>query len=109
MTIDLEKYKKKLEGQRDLLAGEIKALEVPPDFGDFPGEDDETDEGEEKYNQKSAVDSLKERLSDIEVALIKINNNSYGVCKECGKEIEAEVLDVVPESELCRDCKKKNI
>jgi len=40
-------------------------------------------------------------------ALDKIEGNTYGKCELCGKEIEAAILDVDPESLFCMNCKKK--
>lgn len=102
-----EVYKKKLEEAAASLKKEVAALEIPPDFGDFPGEDDETDESAAKYNQLSASGALKFKLAETEEALRRIEAGTYGICKSCGKEISAEVLDALPESELCQECKEK--
>jgi DnaK suppressor protein len=40
-------------------------------------------------------------------ALEKIKDGTYGVCEECGKEIEAERLDAMPVTSLCIECKKR--
>ena len=103
---EMEGYKMKLEKERLVLLAEIKKYEKPTDFGsDIDHGDEETDESEEMGNQLAATQSLKNRLDDIDVALSKIHNGGYGVCEKCGRPIEKEILDIDPESRLCKDCK----
>lgn len=102
----LNKYKKELEKERGLLLMEIKNDEKPVDFGsDVDHMDEKTDEAEEINNRLAAAQDLKNRLSEIDVALSKIHSGGYGVCERCGAAIEDEVLDVAPESRLCKKCK----
>lgn len=104
----LDEYKKRLEKERLLLLAEIKRNEKPTDFGsDTDHLDEETDESEEFGNQMAVVSDLKTRLGEIDIALGKIQSGNYGVCEECGKPIEAAVLDIDPESRFCKHCKSK--
>lgn len=84
---------------------ELETHKAMPDFGSDVGPDEETDESEEYGNVMSIVQTLKNRLSDIETALKKINNGKYGICEDCGKKISEELLEINPESKLCKDCK----
>ncbi len=103
----LDGYKTKLEKERLLLLTEIKQNEKPTTFGDSIGrlEDEETDESEEVGNQLAVAQDLKKRLDDIDIALSKIHSGKYGICENCGKPIEKEILDIDPESRLCKNCK----
>jgi DnaK suppressor protein len=47
-------------------------------------------------------------LQKIEQALRKLDNNTYGICEECGEKINPKRLKVMPFAVLCRDCKEKN-
>ena len=40
----------------------------------------------------------------LEKALKKITNGDYGICENCGKEIEEPRLKLVPAAELCMIC-----
>jgi RNA polymerase-binding protein DksA len=53
------------------------------------------------------VESLKKMLDDIDAALARVAEGTYGTCVECGKEIGAERLEFRPESILCVECKAK--
>ena len=53
------------------------------------------------------VESLKAMLDNIDAALARVAEGSYGSCASCGKEIGAARLEFRPESILCVDCKSK--
>ena len=54
------------------------------------------------------VESLKKMVDDVDAALLRLAEGSYGTCAECGREIGAERLEFRPESILCVECKAKN-
>ena len=113
----LEKLRTKLDttlvdiktelGELEDPKGEVK----PVDFGnDTESTDDapeEADEAEELSGNAAIVSGLKERLENVQNALRKMNENKYGLCEKCGMEIEETVLEVIPESRLCKMCKQK--
>jgi DnaK suppressor protein len=104
--LNTEEYKKRLEKERRLLLTEIAQNEKPVNVGnDTEDPDEETDKSEEMGNQLAMAQDLKYRLDEIDVALSKIENGNYGVCEKCHKEIEKGILDVDPESRLCKNCK----
>lgn len=104
----IAEYKEILEGARKSVLAEIAEEEKPVDFGaDIDSLEEETDEAEETENKMAAARALKERLNEIEGALKKIEAGRFGICENCGQEISKEVLEVVPESQLCKNCKQK--
>lgn len=44
-------------------------------------------------------------LYHLDQALLRIENRTYGMCRECGKEISAKRLEAVPHATLCIECK----
>ena len=44
------------------------------------------------------------KLKQIDEALAKIENNTYGMCEECGEEIPVARLKILPFAKLCIDC-----
>lgn len=104
----LNQHKKKLEQERTLILSEIKQLEKPLDFGkDIDGGDEDSDKTEQFSDQLAIEQDLKLRLDDVQVALEKIQAGKYGICEKCGKQIEEEILDIDPESRLCKSDKLK--
>lgn len=44
----------------------------------------------------------------IKAAMTRMDEGEYGYCVECGNEISAERLDVLPYTPFCRDCAAKH-
>jgi DnaK suppressor protein len=57
---------------------------------------------EEKQDIHVKKEFLSSRLEAIEKALNKINNNTFGLCLECGKPIEEQRIHLDPTIEYCR-------
>ena len=53
------------------------------------------------------VGNLKKRLDEVDRALIKIDDGTFGVCIVCGKNIGAARMEFRPTSVRCVDCKSK--
>lgn len=106
----LENYKKKLEHEKLLILREIADAQKPANFGDdIDHGEEKTDEVEDFSNNLGIENDLRKRIDEINDALLKIESGTYGVCDSCGKEIEENVLDIDPESRLCKSCKEKNL
>ena len=101
----IEKYTSRLEAEKEKLLKELAKAEAAPDFGNDVDVDEETDEAEETANELSIAKVIHERLLEIETALNDMAAGKYGICKKCGGKISERVLDLVPESQLCGDCK----
>ncbi|MBO4805209.1 MAG: TraR/DksA family transcriptional regulator [Paludibacteraceae bacterium] len=48
-------------------------------------------------------------IQHLQSALIRIENKTYGICRETGKLIPKERLRVVPHATLCIDAKKQGV
>jgi len=102
----LEKVKEDLVASRNDLLKEIGDLENT-DFGnDIDSGEEETDETEEAINNESTKELLKTRLRAVEDALEKIEKGTYGICENCNAPLSAEMIEIDPESRLCRECKQ---
>jgi DnaK suppressor protein len=44
-------------------------------------------------------------LAEVEHALQKFEEGTYGVCDTCGQSVEVERLEVLPQANLCLNCK----
>ncbi len=54
------------------------------------------------------VDSVKAMLDNVDAALVRVAEGTYGTCAECGKKIARARLEFRPESIYCVDCKAKS-
>ncbi|WIF94571.1 TraR/DksA C4-type zinc finger protein [Caminicella sporogenes] len=59
--------------------------------------------------QMNLEDKEQKHLLKVEKALEKIENGTYGICEKCGKEIEFDRLDIIPDTEFCMKCSKDSI
>ena len=118
-TIDTAQYRKLLEAEKGRLTGAVEFLErenpgtmseelgevasggTDNHLGDMASEmyDRELDEGLEEGAQQT--------IDEIDAALIRIEEGSYGVCEICGEPIGAERLSAIPWTRLCIDDARK--
>jgi DnaK suppressor protein len=76
-----------------------------PEFGDKSDENAQEIEG---YTTNLATEKiLEDNLRDIESALERIENGTYGICKYCGLPIAEKRLLARPVASACVDCKQK--
>ncbi|WLR41203.1 TraR/DksA C4-type zinc finger protein [Bacillus carboniphilus] len=64
------------------------------------------DSGTELYEREKDIalnDHCKEQLHEIENALERINNGTYGYCSVCGKDIDIQRLKSIPTAKTCVD------
>ncbi|MBI2604798.1 MAG: TraR/DksA family transcriptional regulator [Deltaproteobacteria bacterium] len=98
----LNKYKKLLleEKQRILNSSRKDLDDIKVDADDLL---DETDLAATEMSQNLAFtlrDRERELLAQIDEALLRIEENHYGVCEETGEPIEEERLNTVPWTRL---------
>jgi len=55
----------------------------------------------------SLLEMKYEQYKDIADAFRKLQNNTYGLCEECGEEIDIKRLQVNPLARYCISCKTK--
>lgn len=62
------------------------------------------DKFEEEATNEGVLDTLEERLKEVNDALIRIEAGTYGKCSKCGKDIEPEKLEANPAATVCMAC-----
>jgi RNA polymerase-binding transcription factor len=97
-----------LEERRRQLSGELVELTKPPppgqnlSFGKRIG--DGTTEAVERISSTAAARSIAAALADVERALVKLDEGTYGVCESCGRPIGEERLAAIPSAVFCVSC-----
>ncbi len=99
--------KKRLLRQASITA-EIGKESGPDATGDLSGHRTHiADQGTENYERERAymLKSVEAKaLREIDEALKRIANGSYGICESCGRPIARARLEVVPQARLCMKC-----
>ena len=57
----------------------------------------------EREKDFSLLEQLEAEIGDLDAALRKIDDGTYGTCEICGKEIDAERLEARPGTRTCID------
>jgi DnaK suppressor protein len=98
-----------LEERRRSVTDELAELTAVPrdpmmaiSFGKRVG--DGTTQAVERLNQVGTATALAAMLADVERALAKLDEGTYGRCDSCGESIPAERLEARPWSVLCVRC-----
>lgn len=106
----LKQQKKDLEKSLDDIAKKSTRVKngyeaAFPQYG--TSEEESADEVSTFTDRISLGENLENRLQSIELALKKIQQNKYGICEECGKNIDDQRLKVMPTARWCLSCKNK--
>ncbi|GAA4591831.1 TraR/DksA C4-type zinc finger protein [Planotetraspora phitsanulokensis] len=58
----------------------------------------------ERAHVQSLLDQGRSHLADLDAALRRLGDGTYGVCERCGRPIAAERLEVRPAATTCVEC-----
>ena len=102
----LHEIRKKILRQRELLLAEAReALNALPGQTVFPDMGDQAT-AETDRNFMLRLRSREQKLiKKIDDALDRIDNGTFGICDDCGMEINIKRLDARPVTTLCMECK----
>lgn len=103
---DLEDERGRLRGLRD---GLVDSGAAPsPDRSELPEqgslEQHQADAGTETFDRErdlSILEQIEAELADVEHALERLDEGTYGTCEACGGPIDDERLQVRPEARFC--------
>lgn len=94
-----------LEAKQAELLEQLRQLEAPPQdrgsisFGKRIGEG--TAMAVDRLSQVAVHDKLQLMMADVDRALVKLDEGTYGVCDACGEPIADGRLEALPWATLC--------
>jgi DnaK suppressor protein len=112
---ELESFKQLIEGKISVAREELNELAASLSASNSNGDDaaiagKTLEDGSATY-EKEQTNQLAARqkkfIEQLEAALARINNKSYGICKVTGKLIPAERLRAVPHTTMSMEAKLK--
>jgi DnaK suppressor protein len=113
---NLERLHSLLESERKRLSAELEKLEISSQTSEvrregspFGKREEEATESLELEKRLALEKQMKEHLVEIEHALRKFEEGTYGLCDICGQPITPERLEALPQASLCVNCKAKNV
>jgi len=107
---DLERFKIRLFEERRRILNDMEKLVKESNELGKNGIMDIGDEASELSNRQlllSLNEADRKKLLDIEEALERIEEGTYGICEECGEPISIKRLEVKPTSIYCVECKSR--
>ncbi len=115
MTTNFKRQRNYLEAERKRLLEDLKQLEstvsnteVRREGSPFGKREEEATESFELEKRLVLEKQVKEQLAEIEHALQKFKEGTYGLCDICGRAIDPARLEALPKATLCVDCKEKS-
>jgi RNA polymerase-binding protein DksA len=110
-TMDLTAYKEALLKKRgEILAGGggIKPLQTSMENNTRQGDlADQASGNNEVHIQLKLKQTDAKILQAIEEALWRMEQSTYGVCRDCGEPIASARLNAIPWTRVCITCKEK--
>ena len=108
MTTDFNLLRHRLETERESLLEELKATALVTErrerrphgeYGELATEIAEVEKG------LILEKRIREHLAEVEHALDKFAQGTYGLCDNCGQPIDTARLEALPRANLCLSCK----
>lgn len=110
----LKRLRAQLEDEREQLVGQLRELEASADirqWSDVGFDDDAADTGAANYEREQAqslANHSRRLLTQIDDALVRMEQGTYGVCQRCGEPIGLPRLEALPYATLCLEDKKRD-
>ena len=111
----LNKFKKILESKKSILINNILKFAkknpngeyevLPKEYGD--SEDENSEEVSDMIEDDTTLTMLENEIEQIDKALDKIEEGSYGKCSKCGESIEDKRLEFNPSATHCSKCQNR--
>jgi len=93
-----------LEAEAAMLRDRVHELDAKEDDLSYDeGFADSAQVAAERGENKVLYDQLRRELDDIEHALARMDEGTYGTCEVCGGEISAARLELLPATRFCID------
>jgi RNA polymerase-binding transcription factor DksA len=109
----LEQLRLHLEGEKTKLVAQMSDLSKQDPFSDPDRANDnaasDSEASEESSHDRFAamLEELKAKLADIDAALGRIGDSTYGYCTNCKQMIDTDRLAILPTATLCLSCEQK--
>ena len=107
--IDLDRVQEQLIKERKVLLKRVEAerKKAKPSSMSNPDRADLALDYGDRARRLSLLEQLEDKLADIQEAIDRLKNGTYGICTNCGDAIVPERLEALPYAELCINCQQK--
>ena len=89
------------------LKASVRPVEERREGSPFGKREEEATETFELEKRLALEKRLRDQLAEVEHALHKFEEGTYGLCDICGQPIDLARLEALPQANLCLSCKAK--
>jgi len=111
--LDLKQIRSELVQRRAGIEERLAAMKKAPERGSTIGFGkrigDGTSEAVSRITEVALAGDLEVTADEIDRAVEKIEQGTYGTCDSCGRPIAVGRLKVAPASSLCIDCARRQV
>ena len=115
MTDNMKELRSRLESEHKHLIAELEQLQANTrpaeerrEGSPFGKREEEATESFELEKRLAVEKQIRDHLAEVEHALQKFKEGTYGLCDSCGQPIAPERLEALPHASLCVNCKAKS-
>ena len=105
-----ERFRKRLLQAREDIVGQMRQRDVSAQEIDRNGIRDLGDESVTVSNRHllmSLSENERDKLIEVDEALDRIENGTFGICEECEEPIALKRLEAIPNTRYCIRCKEE--
>src|SRR5688500_8065487 len=103
---NLKKIKERLLNERELLIEKLKGNDLSIDDSETPDPVDLAVRNYSKNVMLAVSENDSRQIILINEALERIEDEEYGLCQNCEKEINPKRLDAIPWARYCLNCQE---
>jgi len=101
----LESEQRRLNEELEQLRASIRPADERREGSPFGKREEEAAETLELENRLALEKRIRGLLAEVEHALHKFEEETYGLCDSCGQPIDPARLEALPQASLCLSCK----
>jgi len=103
----LESERKRLTEELEQLIANVRPAEERREGSPFGKREEEATETIELEKRLALEKRVRDLLAEVEHALRKFDEGTYGLCDICGQPIDPDRLEALPQANLCMSCKSQ--
>ena len=110
MADDYAQFRTVLEQERDRLRTELAGMSINTEgsVGYGTHQADDASVAFEQAKELAVQQNAERLLYKVERALARMDEGSYGICRNCGKPIDPARLRAIPYTRYCMACASRN-
>jgi len=101
----LESERKRLIEELEHLKSSVRPADERREGSPFGKREEEATESFELEKRLTLEKRIRDQLAEVEHALHKFEEGTYGLCDSCGQSIDPARLEALPQANLCLNCK----